>query len=401
MGGMSVEKKQLQVNGGAIETDENQIRDFISNGGLLIDRGYTSHQHFTEVGLIHMNGRLYDPLLRRFLNADENIQDMFNTQNYNKYGYVLNNPLMYNDPSGEFIWFVIAAAAVIGGYTAGVKANGSWNPFKWDWKKTGLKILGGTLVGAVSGATGAWAGQAAAAFAAGALGIEGGILGGAIAGFVGGAIGGTVSGVGNALVFGESVGRAFVKGFISGAISGAIIGGAVGGIQTLANNAKALNPSEMRNVITGKSVAEGRSVWSLNNTPKHIEKPTSTVGKISKIGKLEVGEMTGEFERTVGYKYNPQTEAFEEVTNFQNQNPFIITKDGVVLPRNAYIPDNLVESPFRSNSYGIFENGKFIEKIRIDAGTPAGFKGPNSSHFHIDGKSKHIFDGTKWPYYKK
>ncbi|AZI21439.1 hypothetical protein EIH08_07815 [Chryseobacterium taklimakanense] len=39
-----------------------------------------------------MNGRLYDPLLRRFLNADENIQDMFNTQNYNKYGYVLNNP---------------------------------------------------------------------------------------------------------------------------------------------------------------------------------------------------------------------------------------------------------------------------------------------------------------------
>ncbi|AZI21449.1 hypothetical protein EIH08_08060 [Chryseobacterium taklimakanense] len=50
-----------------------------------------------------MNGRLYDPLLRRFLNADENIQDMFNTQNYNKYGYVLNNPLMFNDPSGEFI----------------------------------------------------------------------------------------------------------------------------------------------------------------------------------------------------------------------------------------------------------------------------------------------------------
>ncbi|QOR72984.1 hypothetical protein IMZ16_05390 [Cruoricaptor ignavus] len=75
----------LQVNGGAILTDENQIRDFMSNGGLLIDRGYTSHEHFAEVGLIHMNGRLYDPLLGRFLNADENIQDIFNTQNYNKY----------------------------------------------------------------------------------------------------------------------------------------------------------------------------------------------------------------------------------------------------------------------------------------------------------------------------
>ncbi|VDH03396.1 RHS repeat-associated core domain [Bergeyella zoohelcum] len=56
-----------------------------------------------------MNGRLYDPLLRRFLNADEHIQDPYNMQNYNKYGYVYNNPLMYNDPSGEFIFAFVAA----------------------------------------------------------------------------------------------------------------------------------------------------------------------------------------------------------------------------------------------------------------------------------------------------
>ena len=80
------------------------------------------------VGLIHMNGRLYDPLLRRFLNADENIQDPYNTQNYNKYGYVLNNPMMYNDPSGEFIWFVVGA--IIGAYITGAQANGTLNPFK-------------------------------------------------------------------------------------------------------------------------------------------------------------------------------------------------------------------------------------------------------------------------------
>ncbi|MCT3721340.1 RHS repeat-associated core domain-containing protein [Elizabethkingia anophelis] len=67
----------------------------------LIDRGYTSHEHFEDIGIIHMNGRLYDPLLRRFLNADENIQDPYNTQVYNKYAYVINNPLIYNDPSGE------------------------------------------------------------------------------------------------------------------------------------------------------------------------------------------------------------------------------------------------------------------------------------------------------------
>lgn len=70
-----------------------------------------------------MNGRLYDPLLRRFLNADENIQDPYNSQNYNKYGYVLNNPLMFSDPSGEvffliplvgYFWSAVIVGAVIG-----------------------------------------------------------------------------------------------------------------------------------------------------------------------------------------------------------------------------------------------------------------------------------------------
>ena len=82
------------------------------NNLSLIDRGYTSHEYFTEVGIIHMNGRLYDPLLRRFLNADENIQDPQNTQNYNKYGYVLNNPLMHNDPTGEIMGWDDALIAI-------------------------------------------------------------------------------------------------------------------------------------------------------------------------------------------------------------------------------------------------------------------------------------------------
>ncbi|WP_337084789.1 RHS repeat-associated core domain-containing protein [Elizabethkingia anophelis] len=82
----------------------------VRGGVSLINRGFTSHEHFEDIGIIHMNGRLYDPLLRRFLNADENIQDPNNTQNYNKYGYVLNNPLMYNDPNGEFLFFAALAA---------------------------------------------------------------------------------------------------------------------------------------------------------------------------------------------------------------------------------------------------------------------------------------------------
>ncbi|CAA7193820.1 RHS repeat-associated core domain-containing protein [Chryseobacterium potabilaquae] len=130
---------------------KNIITIFSKN--CLIDRGYTSHEHFEEVGIIHMNGRLYDPLLRRFLNADENIQDPYNTQNYNKYGYVLNNPMMYTDPNGEFWWW--AAGAIVGGYLNGVKANGSWNPGKWNWEKTWSAVLGGAIGGAaISGTLG-------------------------------------------------------------------------------------------------------------------------------------------------------------------------------------------------------------------------------------------------------
>ena len=68
---------------------------------VFLDRGYTGHEHLQGVNLIHMNGRLYDPKLKRFLAPDNYIQDVGNTQNFNRYSYVLNNPLMYIDPSGE------------------------------------------------------------------------------------------------------------------------------------------------------------------------------------------------------------------------------------------------------------------------------------------------------------
>ena len=80
---------------------------------------------------------------------------------------------------------------------------------------------------------------------------------------------------------------------------------------------------------------------------------------------------------------------------------FIVTKDGVVLPRNAYIPDEFIENTHRSGKYGIEVNKDFIEKLRIDPGTPQGFKGPNNSHFHLNGSGKHIFNLEKWPWIRK
>ncbi len=66
----------------------------------LIDRGYTGHEHLDEFGLINMNGRMYDPVISRFLSVDPIIQSPDNSQTLNGYSYCINNPLKYTDPSG-------------------------------------------------------------------------------------------------------------------------------------------------------------------------------------------------------------------------------------------------------------------------------------------------------------
>ncbi|MES1944210.1 hypothetical protein PC39_08844 [Salinisphaera sp. PC39] len=69
----------------------------------ITDRGFTDHEHLDHVGLIHMNGRVYDPILGRFTSADPVIQFPKSTQGFNRYTYVNNNPLSYTDPSGLFL----------------------------------------------------------------------------------------------------------------------------------------------------------------------------------------------------------------------------------------------------------------------------------------------------------
>ncbi|MGE8533128.1 MAG: RHS repeat-associated core domain-containing protein [Chryseobacterium sp.] len=204
----------LQIGNEAIITDQNAILSLSKD--LIIDRGYTSHEHFAELGIIHMNGRLYDPLLRRFLNADENIQDKFNTQNYNKYGYVLNNPLMFNDPSGEFVfaifaalpifWGTVATGAIIGAAigAASYALNAAFSG-NWSWGGFAKSILVGSITGAVSAGLGQ-------VFSAG--GFWSSIGNGALAGA---GTGGVTS-----LINGDN--------FLEGVLKGAVIGGATAAI---------------------------------------------------------------------------------------------------------------------------------------------------------------------------
>ena len=70
--------------------------------GLTLDRGFTMHENLDEMGVIHMNRRIYDPLIGRFMSADPFIQAPENLQSHNRFSYVMNNPLSYTDPSGYF-----------------------------------------------------------------------------------------------------------------------------------------------------------------------------------------------------------------------------------------------------------------------------------------------------------
>lgn len=68
--------------------------------GVTTDRSFTNHEYLDELDLIHMNGRVYDPTVGRFLTADPGVPYPTNIQSYNRYAYTRNNPLVAIDPSG-------------------------------------------------------------------------------------------------------------------------------------------------------------------------------------------------------------------------------------------------------------------------------------------------------------
>ena len=109
--GSVVEKRLFDAWGSVLEVQDGNNN--ILSGLTFFDRGYTGHEHLQGVGLINMNARLYDPKLHRFLQPDALIQDPYNTQNYNRYSYCVNNPLKYTDISGnDFGMSLLIALAV-------------------------------------------------------------------------------------------------------------------------------------------------------------------------------------------------------------------------------------------------------------------------------------------------
>ncbi|MFN7221108.1 MAG: RHS repeat domain-containing protein, partial [Burkholderiales bacterium] len=149
--------KRRNTNG----QDNNNIAAWVGLSSKT-DRGYTGHEHIDDIGLIHMNGRLYDPITGRMMSADPIIQAPYLLQNYNRYSYVMNNPLSLTDPSGFSWWtrwrkpiLAIAVAWAIGpagfwSQTGGIMGNAFASTMAAGFAAGG--IMGGNIESAIQGA---------------------------------------------------------------------------------------------------------------------------------------------------------------------------------------------------------------------------------------------------------
>jgi hypothetical protein len=156
------------------------------------------------------------------LSPDNYVQAAGNTQSYNRYSYVWNNPLKFTDPSGDVVWFApILIQAAVGVITNGISNSMNGKPF---FQGAGYAAVTGAVMGYVNPAS-----------------MGGGAIQSNIGGFAGGAITGAVSGFGSGFLtgagmawsegasFGDGLKAGLINGGI-GALTGGVAGGMVGGI---------------------------------------------------------------------------------------------------------------------------------------------------------------------------
>jgi len=175
--------------GGSYDANNALVYDW-NKTSTGTDRGYTGHEHLDDVGVIHMNGRLFDPRLGVFMQGDPFIQDPLNLQNFNRYAYCYNNPMTCTDPSGmlfngfikvpvvDNLWnnHIKPYAPMIVSIAISVYLPGS----DWFIQIAGKGMMNAAITGFVSGsvASGNLRGGLQGAFTAGMFYGAGNVIGG-------------------------------------------------------------------------------------------------------------------------------------------------------------------------------------------------------------------------------
>ncbi len=87
------------ATGQAVGTPTNYAAFGQATPGLRF--GYALAESDDETGLLNMEARYQSPDIGRMISADDIVPNVFNPQSLNRYSYGLNNPVMYNDPTGH------------------------------------------------------------------------------------------------------------------------------------------------------------------------------------------------------------------------------------------------------------------------------------------------------------
>ena len=182
-----------------------------------IERGYTGHEHLDNVRLIHMNGRLEDPVLGRMLAPDPVMGSLMNPQTLNPYSYVANDPTSYFDPSGYFL------DSLWKGFKRLVGDVGSF--FRRLVNNWGRQIVAAVAAYYSAGAAASWASAAQLPDVAVSIGSPGLIAADGIS-----AAATLTAAVPSGVVLGGIAGGAVAGAISSGNSKGAAIGALTGGI---------------------------------------------------------------------------------------------------------------------------------------------------------------------------
>ena len=331
------------------------------------NRGFTGHEHLDDVGLIHMNGRVYDPTLGRFLSADPFVQLPKSTQGFNRYTYVNNNPLSYTDPSGFFLGKLFKA------FRKGIKKLFKSKIFQAVVRIIAYAVsiitqqywIAGLVDGAFAKINGASWGQAfkagittfASMYAIGEIGGQGWGIEAEIAGY--GIVGGTQS---------EIMGGKFSDGFYASAFA-----------------------RFARPWVQGAASFTGRVIRSM---------VAGGAGAVFGGGKFKNGAVTGAFSYVITSKVYKSLVTNRNISRDQGNSDSVFTGEKIMVAGPASLPENScgpgTVSCIANGTGGIGgyeDGGKLARYACINSGGTCSFVAPSNG--------EHVFgaDGFRDTYY--